>query len=304
MSDPKTIAFFPEPGAWGPTNNCVAIANVLAERGHRIVFVVDESFEGELVKRGFEERMMRMAPPEENADPTADPWAEFIRVTAPGVPQAHDRADRDGDEADLGGVGGGRAVLARTDHGDLGRHPARRGVHRQRHRVSRRWSSRARRGSGSSRPTRLEMRDADLPPVLSGPPDRRSEPVARRSSEEYHRQHEDAAGRAQRLPGVGRRGALPDRRVQHELPVVQPVPVPRGGRLRARGAARRDLAPAELDGADERGALRRRRARTRRREGRVPVARLARLHGRRADAAADRRDGRRPSTARSCRWGR
>jgi MGT family glycosyltransferase len=83
MSDPKTIAFFPEPGAWGPTNNCVAIANVLAERGHRIVFVVDESFEGELVKRGFEERMMRMAPPEENADPTADPWAEFIRVTAP-----------------------------------------------------------------------------------------------------------------------------------------------------------------------------------------------------------------------------
>ena len=26
---------------------------------------------------------MRMAPPEENADPDADPWAEFIRVTAP-----------------------------------------------------------------------------------------------------------------------------------------------------------------------------------------------------------------------------
>ena len=83
MADAKTIAFFPEPGAWGPTNNCVAIANVLAERGHRIVFVVDGSFEGELQKRGFEERMMSMAPPEENADPTADPWAEFIRVTAP-----------------------------------------------------------------------------------------------------------------------------------------------------------------------------------------------------------------------------
>src|SRR4051812_49851670 len=26
---------------------------------------------------------MRMAPPEENADPDADPWAEFIRTTAP-----------------------------------------------------------------------------------------------------------------------------------------------------------------------------------------------------------------------------
>ena len=37
---------------------------------------------------------MRMAPPEENADPDADPWAEFIRVTAPEFAQAHDRADR------------------------------------------------------------------------------------------------------------------------------------------------------------------------------------------------------------------
>ncbi len=83
MTDTKTIAFFPEPGAWGPTNNCVAIANVLAARGHRIVFVVDESFSGVLEAKGFEERLMRMAAPEDNADPDADPWAEFIRVTAP-----------------------------------------------------------------------------------------------------------------------------------------------------------------------------------------------------------------------------
>jgi MGT family glycosyltransferase len=79
----KTIAFFPEPGAWGPTNNCVAIANVLLERGHRVVFVVDESFRGELERRGFEERVMRMTPADATADPTADPWAEFIRVTSP-----------------------------------------------------------------------------------------------------------------------------------------------------------------------------------------------------------------------------
>jgi MGT family glycosyltransferase len=83
MTDQKTIAFFPEPGAWGPTNNCVAIAEILRERGHRVVFVVDTSFEGVLEGKGFEERLMRMAPPEEDADPTADPWAEFIRVTAP-----------------------------------------------------------------------------------------------------------------------------------------------------------------------------------------------------------------------------
>ncbi len=83
MNETKTIAFFPEPGAWGPTNNCVAIANVLAERGHRIVFVIDESFDGVLEAKGFEERLMRMTPPEESADPDADPWGEFIRVTAP-----------------------------------------------------------------------------------------------------------------------------------------------------------------------------------------------------------------------------
>jgi len=83
VTERKTIAFFPEPGAWGPTNNCVAIANVLKERGHRIVFVIDESFSGVLQAKGFEERLMRMAPPEDNADPDADPWAEFIRVTAP-----------------------------------------------------------------------------------------------------------------------------------------------------------------------------------------------------------------------------
>src|SRR3954452_22545677 len=83
LTDRKTIAFFPEPGAWGPTNNCVVIAYVLRERGRRIVFVIDESFAGVLEAKGFEERQIRMTPPEENADPDADPWAEFIRVTAP-----------------------------------------------------------------------------------------------------------------------------------------------------------------------------------------------------------------------------
>jgi len=93
MTRTRTIAFFPEPGAWGPTNNCAAMAGVLRERGHRVVFVVDESFAGVLEARGFEERLFRMAPPEEGADAedgadasdgaADDPWAEFIRVTAP-----------------------------------------------------------------------------------------------------------------------------------------------------------------------------------------------------------------------------
>lgn len=33
-----TFTFFPEAGAWGPTNNLLGIADVLRRRGHRCVF--------------------------------------------------------------------------------------------------------------------------------------------------------------------------------------------------------------------------------------------------------------------------
>jgi MGT family glycosyltransferase len=191
-ADSRTIVFFPEPGAWGPTNNCVAIAEVLRERGHRAVFVVDASFEGVLEGKGFEERAMRMAPAEENADPAADPWAEFIRVTAPefrkptieqqstvtrpiwealvaGAKYSHDRLmeiwdDLRPDAVCTDNVTGYPAV-------ELAGCPWARFV--------------------SANP--LEMRDADLPPPLSGLP------VADRSQwqafvDEYHRVHEDLLG--------------------------------------------------------------------------------------------------------------
>jgi MGT family glycosyltransferase len=189
MSKSRTIAFFPEPGAWGPTNNCVAIAEVLRERGHRVVFVVDTSFEGVLDAKGIEERLMRMSPPEENADPTSDPWAEFIRMMAPefrkptieqqssvtrpiwetlvgGARFAHDRlmeiwADLRPEVVCTDNVTGFPAV-------ELAGCPWARFV--------------------SANP--LEMRDPDLPPPLSGLP------VADRSewqafAAEYHRVHED-----------------------------------------------------------------------------------------------------------------
>ncbi len=79
----RTVAFFPEPGAWGPTNNLVAIAEVLRERGWRSVFVIEESFRGELVKRGFDEVLMRLSPAPEGPEAVGGGWAEFIRVTAP-----------------------------------------------------------------------------------------------------------------------------------------------------------------------------------------------------------------------------
>ena len=62
MTDARTIVFFPE-GAFGPTNNCVGIGNVLRARGHRVVFVIEESFAGTLEAKGFEERLMRHGPP-------------------------------------------------------------------------------------------------------------------------------------------------------------------------------------------------------------------------------------------------
>ncbi len=84
MTSPGTIAFLPEPGAWGPTNNCVAVAEVLAQRGHRIVFLVDESFRGLLEQRGYEERHFRLsAPPESGEERVGEVWVEYIRATAP-----------------------------------------------------------------------------------------------------------------------------------------------------------------------------------------------------------------------------
>jgi MGT family glycosyltransferase len=189
MTEQRTVAFFPEPGAWGPTNNCVAIGNVLRARGHRVVFVVDASFEGELERRGFEERVFRMAPEEDQSDPTADPWAEFIRVTAPefrkptieqistvtlpiwealvaGEQYAHDALMGIWDDI--------RPDVVCTDN--VTGYPA----------VELAGAPWARFVSANP----LEMRDADLPPVLSGlPVDDRSRWQAFR--DEYHRVHLD-----------------------------------------------------------------------------------------------------------------
>ncbi len=82
MSDRRTIVFFPE-GAFGPTNNCVGIGNVLRERGHRVVFIVEESFAGTLEAKGFEERLMRLGPPPEVPEVPGQFWKDFIRDTAP-----------------------------------------------------------------------------------------------------------------------------------------------------------------------------------------------------------------------------
>jgi MGT family glycosyltransferase len=61
----------------------VGIGEVLRERGYRVVFVVEESFAGTLERRGFEERLMRLAPPPEVPEEAGQFWKDFIRETAP-----------------------------------------------------------------------------------------------------------------------------------------------------------------------------------------------------------------------------
>ena len=77
-----TIVFFPE-GAYGPTNNCVGVGDVLRRRGHRVVFVIEESFAGTLAEKGFEEALMRLGPPPEHEEEPGQFWKDFIRDTAP-----------------------------------------------------------------------------------------------------------------------------------------------------------------------------------------------------------------------------
>jgi MGT family glycosyltransferase len=78
----QTVVFFPE-GAFGPTNNCMGIGEVLRRRGHRVVFVIEESFAGNLEEKGFEERLMRLAPPPAVEEEPGQFWKDFIRETAP-----------------------------------------------------------------------------------------------------------------------------------------------------------------------------------------------------------------------------
>jgi MGT family glycosyltransferase len=89
-----TVLFMPE-SAYGPTNNCIGIGDVLRRRGHRVVFAAEASWAGKLTALGFEEDLVHLAaPPEEEPEkgPEGEPaaeqdagqfWKDFIRDTAP-----------------------------------------------------------------------------------------------------------------------------------------------------------------------------------------------------------------------------
>jgi MGT family glycosyltransferase len=81
-----TILLSPE-SAYGPTNQCIGIGNILVQRGHRVVFAAESSWKGRLEPFGFEERLVDLSEPAPSGD-DQDPgvfWTEFIRDTAPEV---------------------------------------------------------------------------------------------------------------------------------------------------------------------------------------------------------------------------
>jgi MGT family glycosyltransferase len=82
MTEPLTIVFMPE-SAYGPTNNCIGIGKVLEQRGHRVVFAAEASWEGRLEPLGFEEDLVDLAPPATGDQDAGQFWTDFITETAP-----------------------------------------------------------------------------------------------------------------------------------------------------------------------------------------------------------------------------
>ncbi len=80
---PLTILFMPE-SAYGPTNNCVGIGDVLRERGHRVVFAAEASWEGKLAPLGFTEDLVSLSEPAAGTagQDAGQFWKDFVARTA------------------------------------------------------------------------------------------------------------------------------------------------------------------------------------------------------------------------------
>jgi MGT family glycosyltransferase len=81
-NDRLTVVFMPE-SAYGPTNNCIGIGKVLADRGHRVVFAAEASWKGRLEPLGFDEDLVDLAPAPEGDQDAGQFWTDFIAETAP-----------------------------------------------------------------------------------------------------------------------------------------------------------------------------------------------------------------------------
>ncbi len=155
-----------------PTNNCVGIGQVLRARGHRVVFIVEESFAGTLQAKGFEERLMRLGPsPEVDRDPRSVLDRLHPRHGAC-LPQADHRAARRVHRPDLARADRRRDERRPAPGRDHLRARHRRHRRGQRRRVSRPIAAWAGLGSGSPRATRRRSRTPPIAVVLVGLPGR------------------------------------------------------------------------------------------------------------------------------------
>jgi MGT family glycosyltransferase len=79
---PLTVLFMPE-SAFGPTNNCVGIGDMLRRRGHRVVFAAEASWKGRLEPLGFEEDLVDLSAPAAGEQDAGQFWKDFVAQTAP-----------------------------------------------------------------------------------------------------------------------------------------------------------------------------------------------------------------------------
>ena len=79
---PLTVMMVPE-SAYGPTNNCLGIGDVLRRRGHRVVFAAEASWKGRLEALGFEEDLIDLGPPAAGDGDPGQFWKGYIAQTAP-----------------------------------------------------------------------------------------------------------------------------------------------------------------------------------------------------------------------------
>ena len=85
MPEQLTVLFLPE-SAYGPTNQCIGLGDLLLKRGHRVVFASESSWAGKLEALGFVERLVDLAAPDPDASDADDAgqfWTDFIAETAP-----------------------------------------------------------------------------------------------------------------------------------------------------------------------------------------------------------------------------
>ena len=137
MAQPLTILFMPE-SAYGPTNNCVGIGDVLRRRGHRVVFAAEASLERQAraarLRRG--PRRPRAAAPARRPGAGRRPVLEGLHPRhGAGVPQADDRAARDVHAPDVAGADRRRPLLRAAAPRDHRPPAARRDRRGQRRRV-------------------------------------------------------------------------------------------------------------------------------------------------------------------------